>query len=328
MNKKKKQSSRRIRLNPIVKKDLRVISRSMKTAWGIFAYEAILALIFFFVVWLIFDVNNGYGYTNNYEDFVSLFPILAAVQFGIIALVMPVLTATAVSGEKEKQTFDLLLTTVMSSRAVVRGKVASAVIRMMIFIIASIPLMAVSFTIGGMSWWNLLIVMIAFLIFAIFSGSIGLFASTLTQKSITAIILTYVFYFLVVMVSLIPTVILLVVSLSSSSVIPISILNLINPVTAVIYMFFLMFGEDLFAQAFGNNPISFWSGWGWLALSGLSTLLISFGLQRLAAWRIDPLHGYIIRGGNKKAKKEMKAKAKAEKAAAKAAKKAGVKNEK
>ncbi|MCR4642669.1 MAG: ABC transporter permease [Lachnospiraceae bacterium] len=327
MNKKKKQPSR-IRLNPIVKKDLKVISRSMKTAWGIFAYEAILALIFFFVVWLIFDVNSGYGYTNKYEDFVSLFPILAAVQFGIIALVMPVLTATAVSGEKEKQTFDLLLTTVMSSKAVVRGKVASAVIRMLIFIVASIPLMAVSFTIGGMSWWNLVIVMIAFLIFAVFAGSIGIFASTLTQKSITAIILTYVFYFLVIMVSLIPTVILLIVSLSSSSVIPISILNLINPVTAVIYMFFLMFGEDLFAQAFGNNPISFWSGWGWLALSGLSTLLISFGLQRLAAWRIDPLHGYIIRGGNKKAKKEMKEKAKADKAAAKKAKKAGVKNEK
>lgn len=318
MNKKKKPGFR-FRLNPIVKKDLRVISRSMKIAWGIFAYEAILALIFFFVVWLIFDMSGGYGYTNNFEDFVALFPILAAVQFGIIALIMPILTATAVSGEKEKQTFDLLLTTVMSSRAIVRGKVASAVIRMMIFIVASIPLMAVSFTIGGMSWWNLLVVLIAFFIFALFTGSIGIFASTLTKKSITAIILTYVFYFLVIQVSLIPTIILLILSLSANSVIPISILNLLNPVTSVIYMFFLMFGSDLFAQAFGNNPISFWSGWGWLILSGLSTLLMSFGLMRLAAWRIDPLHGYIIRGGNRKVKKAQKEKEKSEKKAAKAA---------
>jgi len=45
----------KIRLNPIVKKDLRVISRSMKIAWGIFAYEVVLAIIFFFAIYIIFD---------------------------------------------------------------------------------------------------------------------------------------------------------------------------------------------------------------------------------------------------------------------------------
>ena len=36
-----------VRLNPIVKKDVRVQSRSMKICWGVFAYDAILALVFF-----------------------------------------------------------------------------------------------------------------------------------------------------------------------------------------------------------------------------------------------------------------------------------------
>ena len=36
-----------MRLNPIVKKDIRVQARSMKIAWGLFAYEAIMALVFF-----------------------------------------------------------------------------------------------------------------------------------------------------------------------------------------------------------------------------------------------------------------------------------------
>ncbi|MBR5421767.1 MAG: hypothetical protein IK115_11505 [Lachnospiraceae bacterium] len=287
---------RRIHVNPIVKKDLRVISRSMKIAWGIFAYVAVLSVIFFLTVYFIFDMSSGYGYTNNYEEFVALFPILAAVQFGIIGLIMPILTATAVSGEKEKQTFDLLLTTVMSAGAIVRGKVTSAVIRMMVFIIASIPLMAISFTIGGLSWGYLFIVMIAFLIFAIYTGSVGIFASTLTKKSITAIILTYVFYFGISQISFIPTIIVLISSISGGGVNMIMGVMLLNPAIAVLEMFVLIFGEDLFS----GNGWGLVSGWAWVIISGIVTLMISFLLQRLAAWRIDPLHGYIIRNKKKK----------------------------
>ena len=36
-----------MRLNPIVKKDIKVQSRSMKMSWGVFSYELILALVFF-----------------------------------------------------------------------------------------------------------------------------------------------------------------------------------------------------------------------------------------------------------------------------------------
>ena len=280
----------KIRINPIVKKDLKVISRSMKIAWAVFAYEMVLAIIFFFAVYVIFDAMSSYGYTSDYQEFMALFPIIAGVEFAIIALVMPIITASAISGEKEKQTFDLLMTTVMTPRAIVRGKVESAVIRMMVFIIGSIPLMALAFTIGGLSWWNLAVTMVAFLIFAILTGSIGIFASTLTKKSITAIILTYVFYFIFANMSIVPTLIVVFTS-TFSPVNVISILMLINPVTAVIEMFLLMLGGDTLFQ---GNPLGFWSGWGWVVLSGVTMLLMSWGLQMLAAWRIDPLHGYII----------------------------------
>ena len=286
----------KIRINPIVKKDLKVISRSMKIAWGVFIYEMVLALVFFFAMYIIFDAFSSYGYTSDYQDFIALFPIIAGVEFCIIALIMPVITASAISGEKEKQTFDLLMTTVMTPRAIVRGKVESAVIRMMVFIVGSIPLMALSFTIGGLSWWNLFVTMIAFLIFAILTGSMGIFASTLTKKSITGIILTYVFYFIFGTMSVFPTLIVVLTSTFASGSV-ISVLMLINPVAAIIEMFMLMLGGD---TLFSGNPLGFWSGWGWVVLSGVAMLLISWGLQRLAAWRIDPLHGYIIQEKRKK----------------------------
>lgn len=286
----------KIRINPIVKKDLKVISRSMKIAWGVFIYEMVLALVFFLAIYIIFDAASSYGYTSDYQNFMALFPAIAGVEFFIIALIMPIITASAISGEKEKQTFDLLMTTVMTPRAIVRGKVESAVIRMMVFIVGSIPLMALSFTIGGLEWWNLFVTMIAFLIFAILTGSMGIFASTITKKSITAIILTYVFYFIFGTMSVFPTLIIVLTSTFASGNV-ISILMLINPVAAVIEMFMLMLGGD---TLFSGNPLGFWSGWGWVVLSGVAMLLISWGLQRLAAWRIDPLHGYIIQEKKKK----------------------------
>ena len=46
-----------MRLNPIVKKDIKVQARSMKMAWGISAYEAILAGVFFIA--LLFISNQS-----------------------------------------------------------------------------------------------------------------------------------------------------------------------------------------------------------------------------------------------------------------------------
>ena len=41
------KEKKKMRLNPIVKKDVKVQSRSMKICFGVFAYELILALVFF-----------------------------------------------------------------------------------------------------------------------------------------------------------------------------------------------------------------------------------------------------------------------------------------
>ena len=53
-----KISLKNIHVNPIMKKDLRIRSRSMKFAWGLFAFEAVLGVIFLFAIFLChqFDV--------------------------------------------------------------------------------------------------------------------------------------------------------------------------------------------------------------------------------------------------------------------------------
>ena len=70
----------------------------------------------------------------------------------ILGVVVPVRTASSISGEKERQTFDIMMTTNMTPFSIIIGKVMTAIVQSMLFVFASMPIMALSFIIGGMSW--------------------------------------------------------------------------------------------------------------------------------------------------------------------------------
>ena len=186
----------RIHLNPIVKKDLQVTARSMKFSWGLFAYEAVLVLAFLLAMAIIqAQSDNIYSDNNIYSYLIYLFPVLAVVQACIVALIVPIITASSISGERERQTFDIMLTTCMSPFAIVVGKVISAVIRILFFVVAGMPIMALSFVAGGLSWSSLFYFVLTIILLSVLSGSIGIFCSALCRKSITAGVFLFSFFF-------------------------------------------------------------------------------------------------------------------------------------
>ncbi len=180
-------------LNPIVKKDVKVQSRSMKICWGVFAYELILALVYFLAMSVIQNTRM-YSTANIYSYIVWLYPVLAVTQLVILGMVVPVRTASSISGEKERQTFDIMMTTSMSPFSIIMGKVMTAIVQSMFYVVASMPIMALPFIIGGMSWAYLFLFLGIAVLVALFSASIGIFCSSLCKKSISAVILSYVFY--------------------------------------------------------------------------------------------------------------------------------------
>ena len=186
----------RVQLNPIVKKDLQVTARSMRFSWGLFAYEAVVALAFLLGLSSIQSgVDGYYGDGNIYQELINLFPVLAIAQVCIVSLIVPVMTASSISGEKERQTFDIMMTTCMSPLSIVFGKVSSAVLRVLFYVMGSLPVMALSFVVGGLSWSVLFYFVLAVIVLSVFAGSIGILCSSLCRRSISAVILTFVMYF-------------------------------------------------------------------------------------------------------------------------------------
>lgn len=289
----------KMRLNPIVKKDLQVTARSMRFSWGVFAYEAVLAMAFLLALAVIQQESRSiYTEGNIYGYLIYLFPVIAIAQVCIVALIVPVITASSISGEKERQTFDIMLTTCMSPFSIVLGKVASAVLRILFFVVAGMPIMALAFVAGGLSWSYLLYFVLAIILLSVLSGSIGILCSAFCRRSIAAVVLSYVFYFFIYILTFFPTILMAI--LTDGDMLGESMLILLfNPMVFFEEFFMqLMTGESIFGA--GNFDLSagevgivtyFLSqGKAWLFCSAACILMLSFLFMLVAAWKVNPMH--------------------------------------
>lgn len=288
----------RIRWNPIVKKDLQVSARSMRLSWGVFAYDLVLVLAFLLALAVIQSESSSYyNHRNIYSYLIYLFPVLAVAQVCIVALVTPVITASSISGEKERQTFDMMLTTCMSPFSIVLGKLVSAVIRILFFVVAGIPVMALSFVVGGLVWTDLLYFVLTVVLLSVFSGSIGIFCSSVCRRSISAVVLSFVIYFVVYVLTFVPAILMLLWT-DGDQVGETSLFLLVNPGVFLEEFFMqLMTGESAFGNAsyFSQGSVGFVTsqlahGKVWMFLSALCILVLAFWFLIAAAWKVDPLN--------------------------------------
>lgn len=285
----------KIRLNPIVKKDLQVTARSMRLSWGLFAYEAILTLAFLLALTVIQSENTYYYGGNIYADLVYLFPVVAVVQVCIVVLIVPIITASSISGERERQTLDIMLTTCMSPFSIVFGKVLSAVLRILFFVVASTPIMALSFVVGGTRWSSLFWYLLTIILLSVFSGSIGILCSAFCRKSITAVIMSYALYFVFFGLTFVPIVFQLIFGTSYAGE---SLLFwLVNPIMFYMEFFVLIMTGDSVMGELGFDRadvgvitylIARENVWIWV--SALCILLAAVGMMILAAWKVNPMH--------------------------------------
>ena len=303
----------KIRWNPIVKKDLQVTARSMRFSWGVFAYEGVLMLAFLLALAIIQgNVRSFYGNGNIYNYLIYLFPVLAVSQVLIVALIMPIMTASAISGEKERQTFDIMLTTCMSPLSIVLGKVASSVLRILFFVVAGMPIMALSFVVGGLGWDNLFYFVLTIILLSILSGSIGIFCSSLCKRSITAVVLSFAFYFVIYFLTMVPMILNLLWTKGEHAG-ESMLLLLFNPGVFFEEFFMqIMTGESLFGtkgSMFSKDEVGFITyqlsqGKTWMFLSAICILLLSFLFILIAAWRVNPINSSSV---NKKTPRPPKA---------------------
>jgi ABC-2 type transport system permease protein len=120
------------------------------------------------------------------------FAAVTAVELGLICLLAPALTADLISGERERQTLDLLLVTPLSRRQIVVGKLVAALGSLLLLIVLALPIQALAVLIGGIGLEELLVGLLLLSLTATTYGCVGLYWSARLRTTRSAMLFSYV----------------------------------------------------------------------------------------------------------------------------------------
>lgn len=175
--------------NPMLTKELRSRMRGWRSPLTIAAYLLVLG-----------GVGCAYYLLQSYQARYSglgpqiglqLFAVLSVFQLLLVAFITPALTVGAISGERERQTFDLLLCTRLTPWAIVLGKLFSSTAYSLLLLVAGLPLLSIVFLVGGISLSNLALTFVVLVSNAITFAVIGLFCSALFRRTQLSTIAAY-----------------------------------------------------------------------------------------------------------------------------------------
>ncbi len=139
------------------------------------------------------QVSNGIGGSAAFASAQigqQIFGGLLILVTLLVVFLAPAFTAGAISLEREKQTLDMLVTTPISSLAIVIGKLLSALTYVFILIAASIPITAMVFVFGGVAPDDVIRGYIVLVATALGLGAFGLFCSTIVKRTQAATVIT------------------------------------------------------------------------------------------------------------------------------------------
>jgi ABC-type transport system involved in multi-copper enzyme maturation permease subunit len=174
-------------------KELRLRLRRERFVWLIIIYLLVMGLLGFGFLQRANAFSGGYqGYLLS-QIGAQLYALLSFIQLFLIVFIAPAFTATAINGEKERQTFDLLLCSKLSAFSLLAGKLIAGLVNALLLIAASIPLFSLVFFFGGVSPVQVLSTLVIFIMTAIVAGTFGLFCSTLVHRPTVSTAAAYTF---------------------------------------------------------------------------------------------------------------------------------------
>lgn len=274
-----------MRCNPVYRKELKVAVRTPRFAMRIVVYNVILAVITLLLYYASFGGYYGY-YNNNYQSVLVIYVIVAVIEMGFIAFLVPSLTAGSIAGERERQTLDILLSTTLQARQIIVGKLFSSISMILLLFISSFPIITVVFSIGGIRIQALLELILLAVITSIYIGSIGMYFSVRLKKSVTATAITYGVTVAILLGSFLVVYGVYFINYAFSgdeSVGITGLILLINPLMTGIAMMFKQFGSVNFITQYMNQMgycpsiiAEYWFEWSLL----LQLLLSLFILKR------------------------------------------------
>jgi ABC-type transport system involved in multi-copper enzyme maturation permease subunit len=186
--------------NPIVAKEY----RSRMRTWRSPLMMTIFILLVGGLGWAIFAVMSSgprFGGVTQYGP--QLFMWLIIFEVVLLAFITPALTAGAISGERERQTIDLLFVTPIRPFSIIWGKLLASMSFVLLLLLLTVPIFSLVFLFGGIELDQMLYAFLVVGVTALTFGLMGIAFSSLFRRTLAATVAAYAAGFVLMVGSLV-----------------------------------------------------------------------------------------------------------------------------
>jgi len=178
--------------NPVFIKELRGRMRGSRAFVVLTFYLALLGAFTGLMYLAVAEsAMNVSGQSNVGEVGRTLFVSIVAIEMLLVSFIAPAFTAGAITGERERQTFDLLRTTLLKPASFVRGKLLSSMLYVLLLLLAAVPLQSIAFFFGGVAETEVILSFVILITTALLFSTVGIYFSARSQRTLSASVLTY-----------------------------------------------------------------------------------------------------------------------------------------
>ncbi len=165
-----------VRENPVLQRELLINLRMTRAFVLLFAYVALLG----FLVWLAWPQQQKLDLADPTaaKRLVGLFFF---GQYMLASLMAPSFAAGAITGEKERMSYEMLLATPLRPGAIVLGKLFAALTHLGILMVCSLPIVMLCLPLGGVSLYEVFVAYFGMISTVALFGMISLWASSYFQ---------------------------------------------------------------------------------------------------------------------------------------------------
>ena len=183
-----------VALGPILLKEVRGTFRTRR----FFLTQMLPMVVIGALVIIVFILGAADPDASSQPDKIGklIYATFFVAQTIVLLLVIPAFCCTTITEERERKTFDLLITSNLKPWEVVWGKAQATMAYVITFLLASAPLVFVSFLFGGVSPAMLVVCYVAQLLLSVILTVFSIFCSSLVRTSKVATVLAYLAVFM------------------------------------------------------------------------------------------------------------------------------------
>ncbi len=173
--------------NPVLQRELVVNLRTSRAFVLLAVYQILLAV----VVLAAWPSDARLDLTTNPPSARKLVDLFFLGQYIIASLIAPSFAAGAITGEKERRTYEMLLASPLRPAAIILGKMVASLTHLVILIIASLPIIVLCLPLGGVSIYEVLAAYLGLGVSVLLFGAIGMLSSSYFGRTSSSLVVSY-----------------------------------------------------------------------------------------------------------------------------------------